>query len=140
MVLLLYGVYTEYLTLNSDFSMTFQSLKTELIDFSLIRKKVLSFLRKISRKMLMTQFILNIIRQFIPNKILPSRHLMLFQRRYDIVRCRKTSHQRLNNVVFLQGLILPIKEYIFPLKNFIQHYGYLLYTGNVHLPQEEPPP
>ena len=139
MVLLLYGVYTEYLTLNSDFSMTFQSLKTEMVDFSLIRKKVLNSLRKISRKMLITQFILNIIRQFIPNKILPSRHLMLFQRRYDVVRCRKTSHQRLNDVVFLQGLILSIKEYIFPQKNFIQHYGHHLCMGSVHLPQEEPP-
>ena len=109
MVLLLYGVHTEYLALNSDFSMTFQSLNTEMVDFFLIRKKVLSFLRKISRKMIINQFILNIIRQFIPNKILPSRHLMLFQRRYDVVRCCKTSHRRLNDAVFLQGLILSIK-------------------------------
>ena len=41
---------------------------------------------------------------------------MLFQRRYDVARCHKTSHWRWNDVVFLQGLILSIREYIIPKK------------------------
>ena len=105
---MLYEVHTEYLTLNSDFSITKDRNGRLFPD----QQKVLHFLRKISRKMLITQFILNIIRQSIPNKI-PSRHTMLFQRRCDIVRCRKTRHRRWNDTVFLQGLILSIREYIF---------------------------
>ena len=72
--------------------------------------------RKISRKKLITQFILNIIRQFIPSKILPARHTMLFQRRHDVVRCLKTTHRRWNDVVFLQGLILSSENIFFPQK------------------------
>lgn len=54
MVLLLYGVHTEYLTLNFDFSMTFQLLKTKNGRISPDQQKVLNFLRKINREILIT--------------------------------------------------------------------------------------
>ena len=46
MVLMLYGIHAKYLTLNSDFSMTFELLKTEMVDLSLISKKCSVFLEK----------------------------------------------------------------------------------------------
>ena len=132
---MLYGVHAEYLTLNSDFSIAKDRNGRLFPD----HQKVLPFLRKISRKMLITQFILNVIRSFIPKKILPSSHKMLFQRWHDVVRCRKTPHRRWSDVIFLQELVLSIREYNFPKKNFIQHYGHLLYMGSVHLPQDNSP-